>query len=72
MVGFQVAQAGNQKLIKAAEDYFIHKKRDAFDVSVKIAKRGDYWNWAGGVVFILAIILTVCFVSINVARLRNG
>ena len=66
VISFQTSQKGIQTQLEYAEEYYLNKK----DEYLKKKNTGAIWtnrlNIASGIFFVIAIVLTIYFVSVNI------
>ena len=67
-LSFVYGQKGIKQLLAGAEEYYLKGNKDAYKVSEEVSKYIDWFNLASGIIFIIAIISTISFVSINSGR----
>lgn len=68
VISFLVSQEGIKKQLNHAEEYYLNGKEEYLTKANIPAKVTDFLNYASGVLFVLGIILTIIFVSINIGR----
>jgi hypothetical protein len=68
IVSFYLSQIGIDKQLNYAEQYYLEGKEDFLNKKNWPSKLTNYFNDFAGLIFIIAIILTIWFVSINILK----
>ncbi len=66
LVSFAVSQLAIKRQLLYVEKYYLESKEEYFNKENQPALWTEYINYASGVLFILGIVATVSFVSLNV------
>ncbi len=71
LCSFVVSQLGINIQLKYAEEYYLNKKNEYLTKRNRFAKATDVLNYSSCAIFIMAIICTIIFVSLNIGG-KNG
>jgi len=68
LVSFAASQLGISRQLKYAEEYYLNKRDEYLEKRNYPAILTEFLNYSSGILFIAAIIVTICFVSSNLGR----
>lgn len=66
LASFVASQLGIMKQLNYAQEYYINRKNEYLTKPNVPAKVTDFLNYASGLLFVAAVVLTITFVSTNV------